>query len=319
MRGRAAALVLCLCAIAGPARAQDAMEAEFFDRWARRLYAKGKPREALRLFLRAQRAAPSSRGLFNIGVVAEVAKEPELAYAFYEEYLASGDDDPKRRARAASRRDALGARFGRVRVLSRPPGAEIWVGRRELGARGRAPRTLALEPGPHVLELELEDHHPARREIEIARGELQEVQVDLQPRTGRLEITTDPPGGQVLVLSDRGTWTATAGQPLALPVGNYRLRYAPLDRVPASAQVRISPEATERRHLASPARTTARGTLLVNARAGELWVDGVRRAATPARLRLPPGPHRVEIRGARRWSTEVEIRPDEVLLVTPQL
>lgn len=322
---------LALACASSPARAQDALEAQFFDRWARDLYARGEAQDALRTFLLAHRAAPTDKSLYNIALVAEIANEPLLAYSFFEAYLASDDGDPERRGHAKRHAEQLGAQFGRLEVVTQPPGAEIYVDREALGARGRTPRILALPPGEHTLMLTLEGYEPARRRVTAARGDTVSMQVTLRRRTGELLVTTDPPGGQVQVRRSEGdlaaapradvyTRTATAGAPLELPIGSYTLRFFTEDGREASSEVRILADRLERRHLAASANTPARGTVLVNGRARELWIDGARRAQTPARIRLPPGPHQLEVRAeTKRWRSEIIVYADEVLLVNPKL
>ena len=48
----------------------------------------------------------------------------------------------------------LRPRLALVRVESTPPGASIFVGRRDLGALGSTPKTLALKPGRHRILLD---------------------------------------------------------------------------------------------------------------------------------------------------------------------
>ena len=307
--------------IALAAEAQPAIEVEFFDRWARERYEAGVPLDALPLFLRAHQIAPSPRSLFNIAVVADVAKERRLAHSFFEAYLASRPDDPALVARARARLSVLAKRLARIEVRSEPSGAKIFVGRRMLGSYGQTPRRVALRPGRYTLTLALDGYREAKAEVTAMQGKLAHVEVALVPLTGTLIVQTTPAGGVVQVVgTDR---MLSDGSSTELSVGTYRLRYAPPRHPVAEAQVRIEAGQTERRRLvASSAGAAALGTLLVNAdqQPADVWVDGLRRAETPARLELQAGPHSIEVRGpAGRWVGTVDIRAGEAELLNARL
>ena len=61
-------------------------------------------------------------------------------------------------------------------VVSEPPGATVFIDRRDLGPRGNAPTALGLKPGQYVVLAELPGYYPARLEVPaIALGESRKV------------------------------------------------------------------------------------------------------------------------------------------------
>jgi hypothetical protein len=87
---------------------------------------------------------------------------------------------------------------GTATISSRPEGATVFVN----GApRGITPLKLALPVGEHTLELQ---NGPAKRSVPlvIAAGTISSQYIDLAPAagaTGRLEVTSDPPGADVAI------------------------------------------------------------------------------------------------------------------------
>ena len=311
------------------ARGQAAMEVEFFDEWARDHYREGRARDALMLLLQAHRIAPTPRSLYNVAVVAQVAEEDELAYAFFEAYLATEDRTPVLRKRAQRQRAELARRLARIEVRSSPPGASIFIDRRELGAFGRTPRRVPIGAGRHTVTLELAGYRPATAEVTVAHGQIGTVELTLSPRTGIVMLQTVPPNGTVQAFrrlrdgTERAPIEVRSGRAVRLEVGAYRLRYAPRGHRPVEARVVLESDVIERRRLvATPQQGERAGTVLLNATASEaeVWIDGVRRAATPARLQVVTGPHSIEIRaGASRWTSEIDVRAGEVHVVNAKL
>ena len=126
-------------AIALPARG-DAIEARYFDERAREQFALHHYAAALELFLHAQDAAPSPGTLYNVGVSADLAHQPSVAYAHLDEYVQSERADLKGLPLPVLRQKLYNERFkalaaaelaqvrkaGSVRLLG--PFAERWNG-----------------------------------------------------------------------------------------------------------------------------------------------------------------------------------------------
>lgn len=317
----ALALVAGLGAGAHRARADAAAEARFFDGLAREELAARHYDRALSLFLESHRAAPSPGALYNVAVAAMLAHEEALAYAHFEEFLASASTDAVRREDAARRMVEMEARLCRVRVESTPPGATITIDREDLGMLGRTPRTVVVDPGHHVVHLSLSGHEPATAELDAAVGAMPSVSSVLAPIFGTIELSIVPESARVTARAVDGSEVVVedARAPMRVPVGLHAMRveapgYAALEREilvteAASASLRVSLEPV-------PVPT---GRLLVDTGvvSARVLVDGSARASTPARVSLEVGVHavRVEADGYRPWEGEVEIVHDRARFV----
>src|SRR5207248_2315576 len=88
---------------------------------------------------------------------------------------------------------------GTFSVSTNPVGAQLFV---DGQSRGVTPLTLALNPGPHSVELRTDSGEPRTMPITIAAGQQISQYVDL-PRSvaafGQLQIRTEPAGAQVTI------------------------------------------------------------------------------------------------------------------------
>lgn len=281
------ATLLAFAPARSPARADDAAEARFFDALGRRAYERRRWDEALSAFLAAERAAPSARTLYNVALAAQLAHRDALAFSSFEGYLAHADaDDPQRRESARTRRDALARTLALARVTSDPPGAEIWVDRRELGSFGRAPRTLVLEPGAHTIELTQPDHEPVHLEVVAVRARQLTIAGTLSPVLGGLRIDVSPPTANVRLTRHGEERGVPAGQEVVVPVGAWTLHAAADGHVERSIDLNVTRDHVERRTISLVRIPTPTARLLISTGAvhARLSVDGVVRAETPARL-----------------------------------
>lgn len=303
------AIAIAIFAAAAPAFA-DATEARFFDELGRAAFARGRYDEALSHFLAAQEAAPSVRTLYNLAVCADAARRPAAAFAWFEEYLAGGDDDATRRADAEQRMARMRRSLALVRVTTSPAHATLYVDRRELGAWGRSPRTLVLAPGEHVIEVELEGYEPASVTVTAVVGEERSASAELRRRTGTLHVEANV-GARVIAAGVEGA----AGSDLSVPIGEHRVRVEAPGHEPEELSVRVREGATERRRVRLVPLPAPQGRLLVatgGVRA-RVTVDGTPRAETPAALSVSAGEHRVDIaaEGYLPWTGRVEVGAGE--------
>jgi len=319
-------VALATLAGADAAAAQAAHETLFFDGLARRAYARQDYREALRCFLLARETASGAGMAYNVAVSADLAGEPELAYSSLVDYLAFSDPDAERRRDAIDRLLRLRRQLAVVRIETEPPGADVFVDRRDLGRFGRTPREIAVRPGARTLELDLPGFAPARVELAAVRGEDSTVRVVLEPLRGALVVNVWP-AGTVLTLEalDGRRAALRAGEVADLPVGAYRLGAAAPSHASASRRLEISLGERVEVAIALDRLPVPTGGLLVAAGrlSATVHVDGRPRAVTPARLdALSVGQHVVELRapGHLPWRRTVQIEAGETtyLNATPR-
>lgn len=315
---RLLALVIVVVTVLGvghgaPARADDAAESRFFDRVGRRAFAQRRYERALASFLRAQRAAPSPRGLYNIAVCARLAHRDALAFTSFEQLLARSDVDDALRTDALAQRDALARTLALVTIESDPPGATIYVDRRDLGAYGTTPATLALPPGPHQIELVRENHDGATVGVEASTGQTRHARATLPRHVGRVRVDASPPSATIVAQGEEGEVPLAVGVVASLPVGTYTLVGTADGFQASTTTVTVVAGAETTRSLALTPIPAPRGRVLVSTGAvtARVSVDGVVVSETPARLDgVAVGPHRVTVsaEGWREWSQEVEVR-----------
>lgn len=312
----AACLACALCALPRSSAADAATDARFFDARGRAAFARRAWQSALEDFLLVQDVAPSARNLYNVALCADAASRPDLAFGFFEEYLAGDDPDEGRRAHARERVDALRRGLALVEVTSDPPGATISVDRAELGSMGLTPRVLALDPGAHVVLLEREGHRPTRLEVEARVGELRAFAATLEALTGTLQLEAVPEFAALVVLGPGGEVARGRGRlARTLPVGPYRVRLEVDGAAVDETSLRVREGATESVRLVAPARAAPTGRVLVSTGGvrATVEIDGTARGSSPLAVpRVPAGRHRVRITalGYRPWQGEVVVERD---------
>lgn len=317
-RALAPALVVALVALAATrARGDAATEARYFDERARAEFAREHYDQALVLFLHVHAVAPTPGNLYNIGVSAALAHQGPIAYAHFDEFVRSGAADGDRRADAERRMAELERDLARVHVESDPPGATIWVDRRELGEWGRSPRTLVLEPGAHEIELELGGHVSARSQVTAERGRQVDVRATLDREHGELRVEVVPATATVTA-TERPGGTEHAlrpGETARVPTGGYDVRAEAEGHRPDERAVTVRAGALETVRLAPAPIPPRTGRVLVGTGsiAAQVSIDGTPRGTTPARIDgVTEGTHAIEIRaeGYRPWRGEVVVSPD---------
>src|SRR5215470_3063777 len=131
-------VVVCglVCAISAPARADGvADEADLQFTIGAEAYQKGDFTGALEHFLASNRLVPNRNVVFNIARTYEELKAAPDAYRYYVEAL-QGESraDQIRRIEDALKRVAPSVAV--LKVTTDPPGATVYLDRKDLGARG---------------------------------------------------------------------------------------------------------------------------------------------------------------------------------------
>ncbi len=186
--------VTLLCAVllsplfAGPAAADDATAARLHFERATRLADGRRREEALAAYLEAARLAPTARTLANIAILLGGLGRQEEEFLFWQEALRS-EPPGDVQARADERIRALAGELATVKIATDPPGAEVFVGRQDLGRWAHTPCTIAVRPSPEVRVLVTRDGYESREEtLELTAGEQRTLEIRLQPMTGTVVI-----------------------------------------------------------------------------------------------------------------------------------
>jgi len=308
------ARVLCLflsALLASPPLAADdlADEADLQFTLGTEAYQKGDLRSALEHFLASNRLAPNRNVLYNIARVYDAMKRYPEAYRYYSQAL-DGEKDAQARAAIESALTQLAASVVVVRIETSPPGATLYVDRKDLGPRGTAPRTLGLAPGNYRVLAELPGYAPGEALIESAvAGEERRVTLELQPILGTLFVNGS--ANASLRLEDpEAPPRCRLPCELSLPPGSYRAFATAPGHRPSELRVTIL---ASQRTTTDAALEPLTGTLVVNTDEPQalIEVDGKPRGFTPSILTLNVGRHRVDLvlAGFRRVSRVVDVNP----------
>jgi outer membrane receptor protein involved in Fe transport len=150
------------------ARAQGvADEAQLHFELGREAYQRAEYRAALEHFLASNRLAPNRNVVYNAARAFEQLKRYADAHRFYVEAL-TGETEPQAIQDVRTAMARIAPNVAVLDVTTSPPGATLYVDRRELGSRGQSPRLLAMPPGRYRVLAELEGYEPTISEVVVA-------------------------------------------------------------------------------------------------------------------------------------------------------
>lgn len=172
--------------------------------------------EALQNYVSALRIVRSRNAIFNAAIVLEQLERRGEAFAYYREYLAIPGLTDDERTQAQTRLDGIRPQIAIVSIESTPPGAEVFVDRLDLAARGETPVEIAVSAAEHTIFFRHPHYGDAQTRVTAVTGETQRVNQTLEALPvaltlqGRGQLSID--GNPV----DAGTHQ--------LPPGNYVVR-----------------------------------------------------------------------------------------------
>jgi outer membrane receptor for ferrienterochelin and colicins len=320
------ALVVAMCLLASrTAQADPAAQARFHDEIARSEYKKGRFESALREFFLEQRVSPNPRIAFNIALCFQELKRDQEAFHYFSQYLASDDTDPERRAYAERTVEALNRTLARVRVESAPPGASIYVDRKELGSYGQTPSVIAIAPGEHEVFVELAGYRSASGKVVAKAGEQVTLALAGSRIVGQLRVTSAQ-AGQLVVRGASGEIVQSGALPFdaKLPPGTYELGVTARGHLPWSGVAGIEADKTVD-VVAVPQLAPARTgdiTVTSNVPGAVVELNGQPIGFAPTVLSgIPVGKQRLRLRAPSMlsWSGDVVVAPEERSWLTVSL
>lgn len=294
-------LTLALAIVAGPwasplALADDvADEADLQFRLGAERYQASDFRGALEHFLASNRLAPNRNVLFNIARSYEALKSYPDAYRYYTRAL-QGETDPAARARIQDALARMAPNVAIVDVVTDPPGATLYLDRKDLGQRGAGPQTLGLAPGRYVVIAEAPGYEDAASApIDARAGTSVDVKLQLVPILGTVRVDGDEARGASLrVDAEDSAPACVAPCDLQLPPGRHTLYVSREGYKTFLTLVEVVAKQTVTTHPSIEAKT---GSLVVSTDepGATVEVDGFARGPTPALLTLPVGHHVVRV------------------------
>lgn len=306
------ALGLTLALAAQHAFADDlADEADLhFERGAA-AYQRGDYGTALERFLLSNRIVPNRNVVFNIARCYERLGKAAEAYRAYDQARA-GESDPAVLASIDAELRRIGTKVAVLSIASEPPGATIYIERRDLGPRGVTPRRLALGEGQYHVIVELPGYQPATVDSgKVILGQTKELNFVLQPILGQVTISGEP--GTKVVADDIKTGpSCEVPCVLNLPLGMHTLYASRAGYNPEQTDVEVQEGKVAQ---VVPQLEPQTGSIVVSTDEPNalIEIDGKPRGFTPVVVTLPAGAHRLRLTldGFHPLERTVKVRPEQ--------
>ncbi len=264
---RAAAATLSatviLQALPAPVAVADdvADEADLHFRLGTEAYAARDFRGALEHFLMSNRLVANRNVVFNIARTYEQLTQYADAHRYYSIAL-DVEQDAARRALITEAITRIRPYVAVLRVVTEPPGATIFINRRDLGPRGQTPRSLAFPPGRYRVLAELDGYEAAESpEVQGTLGQETLITLRLVRIVGTLRVEGDDGATVHVDRSDAprrsAACPATSCSPPGATASSSRARATPpASRRSRSAPARRSPPARASRPSPAPSSST---------------------------------------------------------------
>ncbi|HHO54258.1 MAG TPA: TonB-dependent receptor [Deltaproteobacteria bacterium] len=304
-------LLLCMSTTV---HAQDlADEADTNFRLGAAAYQRGALDEALLYFMQANRLSPNTASAGNVGhTYTALGKFPE-AYRWYA-YALSLTDEPTPQLEEAMAR--IEASVVLVEVTSTPPGATVYVDRKNLGSVGTTPVTLALDRGTYTIIVEAEGYVDFVSEplALTERGMRTTVSPELEAIVGRVQITGDE-GATVHLNQPSSPALCTIPCTVELPTGQQLLHFRAEGYRSQPSLINVLADQVVQ---ASAELVLITGSVRVEADEirAQIEIDGVVRGFTPAVINgVRAGTRTIRITkdGFAPFETTIEVPKDDLM------
>ena len=218
-----------------------------------------------------------------------------------------------------------------VTMVSEPPGATVYIDGKDNGARGVATATLKLHlpKGPHKVLLELPGFRPLEKDIEVSKH-LEHFSFKLESAAERLLLRTtaseESKDAQIFV---DGVSVGTVPTDVEIKPGQHTVEVRKPGFKSYTETLTVNPSEQKTLNVALVAEAkvaddSKRGTLLVSAPHGLVFMDGKELGTPPALAEnIDEGEHLVEVRGAPGeaplWQQKVKVVAGQQNRVTAEL
>jgi hypothetical protein len=234
-------VVAAITASAGaPARADgEADEAELHFQRGAESYRRGDYTDALEHFLASNRLSPNRNVQFNIARAFEQLNRFPEAYRYYVGAL-EGENDPQVKKDVEAAITRVGPKVAVLDVSTTPPGATIYLDRKDLGSVGTSPDRIGVPAGTYTVIAELAGHEIARSErMKVSIGSKTPVKLDLVRIVGQVQVRGQE-GLEVHVGDEAAPPTCTTPCDFDLPPGTHVLYFTSVEAVSvAPRQVQV--------------------------------------------------------------------------------
>jgi outer membrane receptor protein involved in Fe transport len=285
-------------------------EAELHFTMGAKAYQERNYERALEQFLVSNRLVSNKNVIYNIARCFEQLEKFPEAFRYYDLALTT-ETNPES---ISIINEALSRIKNKVTVLSiesEPPGATLYIQRRDLGPRGTTPRRLGLDAGSYVIMAELQGYYPTQVATEaLSIGEQRTIRLSLSPILGTLKILGEP---GTLVSIDRPEEDKHCVSPceIALPPGVHLLRLSRTLHESSELSVEVR---ADRPSIVVPRLQRQSGSIVIKTDETNALVeiDGKSRGFTPTVVSELVGEHRIRV-------SKVGYKPVErVVTVVPE-
>ncbi len=294
-------------------------EADLQFRLGKEEFKKGSYDAALAHFFASNRLAPNRNVLFNIANTYEAEQRYADAHRYYVD-AGAGETNEKKKADVTSALAFLAPHVAVLDVVTDPPGATLYIGRKDLGSVGKSPRPLAVSPGKYQVVAELEGYEAATTgEVEVLLGKQTKVSLSLTRIIGTVKVEVKgAPKAAVRVDDENGPVACTAPCDLTLSPGRHELHFAAEGFQAAPRLVLVEAKKTTS---ATGTLVPLTGTIVVRAdeRDAVVKIDGKPLGFTPAVLQgVPVGERKVDVElpGYRPYRTTVLVTNNQQIELT---
>ena len=312
-RWSAALLGIFIAILVSPqARADDvADEADHLFTLGAEKYQERDYKTALQHFLASNRLVRNRNVMFNIAKSYEHLKSYPDAYRYYQR-AGEGETDAAVKRSIAEALARLAPSVALVKVETDPPGATIYLNRKDLGDRGTSPQTIAVTPGTYTVLVELAGYQDASPQpVEARIGSERTLTFKLARVVGTVRVS-GAAGAQVRVDAEEGPPLCNVPCDVPASPGQHTVLVGKPGFRPGRYSVQVKPNAIT---ALKADLETENGSLVVNTdeTGAVIEVDGKTRGFTPAVLQVPSGRHqvRVSLRGFKTVLREVEVKSEE--------
>ena len=170
-------------------------------------------------------------------------------------------------------------------------------------------------PGRYTLEVEAAGYETLRAPLVVADAPNQVFEFRLRKRPGRIDVQSPVAGRASVAGRDLG---AVPGE-IRLPAGRHELVVRAPRHQPYAAPIEVEGMDRRQTFVAKPVPAWAPVEVLSEPAGAEVLVDGQAGGATPARLELDAGTHRIELRqpGFKPWVTDLQVVANEPQTLGP--
>ena len=277
-------------------------------------YSKGEFRTALEHFLASNRLVPNRNVVFNIARTFEQLKRFADAHRYYVDAL-QGETNPQTIASVQDAIKRIAPNVAVLRIESDPPGATVYIERRDLGSRGRAPRPLAIAEGKYKVIVELDGYEPASVDgVQAKLGSEVLVALKLKRIVGTVTVGIDgAPKADVHLDDENAPSMCSAPCSFEAPPGTHLVYFTSEGFQAVPRQINVVAKETVK---TTAVLTPLTGSLVVQAdeRDAIVEIDGKSMGFTPTVLQNVSAGKRkvvVTLRGYSPAEREVLIKPNQ--------